>query len=186
VIQLSVLEKSVIRTEVIFSECRNHRILLRKEWNKTKKKAMVIMINPSSADEVLIDHTTMYVVNNLSKIGFGSVDIVNIFSKVDTKISTKDGVEGLVDDENDIQISNSAAKVDNIIIAWGKAGESNNKIYNRQKEVIEILKPHIEKIYVIEDEQGNTGFHPLAPQIRKNWKLKRLIDLKTELRKQNN
>lgn len=180
------IQKSVIKTEVIFSEDKKHRYLLRKEWNKTKKKAMVIMINPSSADELLIDHTTMYVLNNLSKIGFGSVDIVNIFSKIDTKISTKGGTEGLVDEENDIQILNPAAKVDSIIIAWGKAGESNNKIYNRQKEVIEILKPHIEKIYVIEDEKGNIGFHPLAPQIRKNWKLKRLVDLKAELSNQDN
>ncbi len=181
-----ISEKIIIKTEVTFSEDKKHRYLLRKEWNKTKKKAMVIMINPSSADEVLIDHTTMYVVNNLSKIGFGSADMVNIFSKIDTKISTKDGVEGLVGEENDIQISNSAAKVDNIIIVWGKAGENNNKVYNRQKEVIEILKPYIEKIYVIEDEKGNTGFHPLAPQIDKNWELKRLIDLKTECSEQNN
>jgi len=73
-------EKSMIKTEAIFSENKTHRYLLRKEWNKTKKKVMVIMINPSSADKVRIDHTTMYVINNLSKMDFGLVDIVNIFS----------------------------------------------------------------------------------------------------------
>lgn len=168
------VEKSIIKTEAIFSEDKQHRYILKKEWDKTKKKAMVIMINPSSADELLIDHTTMYVVNNLSKIGFGSVDIVNIFSKIDTKISTKEGLEELVDTENDTQIIKSAGKVDNIIIAWGKVGENNKKVKERQEQVINLLAEYKDKFYTIQDSKGREGFHPLAPQIRHNWKLKKL------------
>lgn len=48
------------------------------------------MINPSISGEVVIDHTTMYVMNNLYKLNFGSVDIVNIFSNVDGGRKTKE------------------------------------------------------------------------------------------------
>lgn len=171
---MAVTVKSIVKTEVIFSESKEHRFLLRKEWDKNNKKAIVIMINPSSADELLIDHTTMYVVNNLSKIGFGSVDIVNIFSKIDTKISTKEDIQELVDEENDTQILKSAAKVDNIIIAWGKVGENNKKVKERQEQVINLLTGYKDKFYTIEDSKGREGFHPLAPQIRHSWKLKKL------------
>lgn len=169
-----IIEKSTRKTEVIFSEDKQHRYLLKKEWDKNKKKAVVIMINPSSADEVLIDHTTMYVVNNLSKIGFGSVEIVNIFSRINTKISTKEDMQELVDEENDTQILKSAAKVDNIIIAWGKVGENNKKVKERQEQVINLLNEHKDKFYTIQDIKGREGFHPLAPQIRHRWKLKKL------------
>ncbi|AFS79815.1 hypothetical protein Curi_c28230 [Gottschalkia acidurici 9a] len=167
-------EKSIIRTEAIFSGDRLHRYLLRKEWDKNKKKSMVIMINPSSADGLIIDHTTMYVVNNLSKLEFGSVDIVNIFSKINIRISTKDNTDGLVDGENDSQILKSAIKVDSIIIAWGKVDENNKKIKERQEEVLKLLEEHKDKFYIIEDSIGRAGFHPLAPQIRFGWNLKKI------------
>lgn len=171
---MSITEKSVIRTEVCFSEDKQHRYLLRKEWDKNKNKAMAIMINPSSADGILIDHTTMYVVNNLSRLGFGSVDMVNIFSKINIKMSTKENIEDLVDKENDTYILKSANKVEYIIIAWGKVGETNKKIKGRQNEVLDMLKEHKDKLYIIQDNRGREGFHPLAPQIRFNWILKKL------------
>jgi hypothetical protein len=167
-------QKSTIKTEAYFSEDEKHRYLLRKEWNKTKKKAMVIMINPSSADKLLIDHTTMYVINNLSKLDFGSVDIVNIFSKIDVRISLKESMDELVGKENDNYIEKAAARADYIIIAWGKVGENSQKIKNRQEEIFNILSKNEKSLYTIADAKGRRGFHPLAPQVRNSWKLEKI------------
>jgi hypothetical protein len=52
-------EKSIMRTEVIFSDDRQQRYLMRKEWDTTQKKAMVPLISPSYANEILIDMTTL-------------------------------------------------------------------------------------------------------------------------------
>lgn len=90
---MPITQKTTIKTEAHFSEDGKHRYLLKKEWNKAKKKAMVIMINPSSADGMVIDHTTMYVINNLSKLDFGSVDIVNMFSKIDIRLSSRQWIK---------------------------------------------------------------------------------------------
>ncbi|MDR1020436.1 MAG: DUF1643 domain-containing protein, partial [Synergistaceae bacterium] len=62
------VDKAVMKTEAVFSDDRNHRYLLRKEWDAKKKKAVVIMTNPSTADTFMLDYTTMYILNNLARL----------------------------------------------------------------------------------------------------------------------
>ena len=166
----TIMEKNSIKTEAVFSHDKTQRYLLRKEWDKSKPKAMVIMINPSIATEVLVDHTTMFVMNNLSKLNFGGVDIVNIFSTVDGSRKTK-GLLIEAEQENKRQIISSADKVDSIIIAWGKIGDCQKCIQQKQEVLLQLLKPYEEKIFHIADGKGEIGFHPLAPQIRSGWHL---------------
>lgn len=45
------------------------------------------MINPSSATEIEIDQTTMNVINNLNRLGYGAEDINNLCSLISPKIS---------------------------------------------------------------------------------------------------
>lgn len=37
------------------------------------------MVSPSYADGMLVDPTTMYVMNNLYRMDFGTAEIVNLF-----------------------------------------------------------------------------------------------------------
>lgn len=80
--------KSTIKTEVTYDDEMKNKYLIRKEWDKDKKKALVIMKNAGQADEILQDQTTMYVINNLSKLEYGVVDIVNwnVNTKLDKKL----------------------------------------------------------------------------------------------------
>jgi len=167
---MTTTTKSIVKTEAIFSEDRQHRYLLRKEWDKNKAKAMVIMINPSTAGEVAIDYTTLYVINNLYDLDFGSVDIVNIFSNVDGSRRTKESIPEH-EKENHNQILLSGEKADKIMIAWGKVGDNNKNIQERQEGILELLSPYKEKLFSIGDQQGNVGLHPLAPKIRFGWNL---------------
>ena len=52
-------ETTIIKSKAIFSDDKGHRLLLRKEWDSEKPTAMVIMINPNTADTVNFDMTTM-------------------------------------------------------------------------------------------------------------------------------
>jgi hypothetical protein len=168
------VEKSVMKTEAIFSDDRTHRYLLRKEWDAKKKKAVVIMTNPSTADTFTLDYTTLYILNNLAKLDFGAVDIVNIVSKMTTKLHIKaDADSPDAEKENFGIIANSAQKADFVIIAWGKLGENNKAVRDLQDKLLDCLKPFKEKLYVIAAEKGGDSFHPLAPQIRFTWLLKK-------------
>lgn len=161
-------ETKVIKSKVLFSDDGQHRFLLRKEWDKNKKSAMVIMINPNTADTLNYDLTTMLVINNLNKLGFGSVNIVNLYSRIMEKLSLRfNSDEDLLESDTDGIIEQYAAMSDAIIIAWGCVGNNSQRVRDRQSELLELLKNHANKLYKI----GKEGFHPLTPAVRNSWEL---------------
>ena len=171
-----ITDKLTLRTETVFSDDRSRRYLLRKEWDSKKPKATIIMTNPSAADLVAIDYTTLYILNNVSKLDFGSVDIVNLSSKVTIKLNAKLDLDVEIEKENAEFILKSAEKSDKIIIAWGKIGENNQRVRIAQDNLLKLLEPFKDKLCCIaESENGECGFHPLAPQIRFEWFLRKFI-----------
>nr|WP_275060904.1 DUF1643 domain-containing protein [Cytobacillus firmus] len=72
-----------------------NKYLIRKEWDKNKKKALVIMKNAGQADEILQDQTTMYVINNLSKLEYGVVEIVNLFPSIEGEETKESDIDNL-------------------------------------------------------------------------------------------
>ena len=169
-------EKLTLKTEIVFSDDRSNRYLLRKEWDIKKPKATIIMTNPSAADLMTIDYTTLYILNNISKLDFGSVDVVNLSSKVTTKLNAKLDLDVEIEKENAEFILKSAEKSDKIIIAWGKIGENNQRVRKAQDNLLKILQPFKDKLCcIVEAEDGESGFHPLAPQIRFEWFLRKFI-----------
>ena len=166
-------EKAILKTETVFSEDRRHRYLLRKEWDTKKPRATIVMTNPSSADLMTMDYTTLYIINNVVRLDFGSVDIVNMVSKITTRLDVKNDIDSKADRENIDFIVKSADKADKVIIAWGKLGENNKKVRDLQESLLETLRPFKEKLYIIASNNGEDGFHPLAPQIRFSWVLKK-------------
>ena len=165
-----IIEKSVMKTEAKFSDDKEYRYILSKEWNNKKPRAMVIMTNPSSAGEVVLDLTTLYTINNLVALDYGAVDIVNIYPKITQKLKVDDV------DLREIEISDkiiveTAEKVDSVIIAWGRVGEKSKAIEKRQNELLEKLQIFKDKLFIIGDGKGNELFHPLAPHIRFHWEL---------------
>jgi hypothetical protein len=113
----------------------------------------------------------MYILNNLAKLDFGAVDIVNMVSVPTTKL--KIGVSINAEEENLKYIIDAAKGAEKFIIAWGKLGENNQRVRDVQNVIFEHLRPFKDKLYLIGDGHGNEGFHPLAPQIRFVWVLKK-------------
>lgn len=164
-----LFEEGSMYTLAIFSPDRSHRYLLNKQWDCNKPKAMIIMTNPSTADLLTIDYTTLYILNNLAKLNYGSVSILNMDSKITTKLNPKGGISTTA--ENLEQILKSAESADIIILAFGKIAENNKKVRAVQDRLIEKLAPFEEKLHLIADNSGMAGFHPLASQIRFTWHL---------------
>ena len=174
------IEKSTITTEVHYSEDRHHRYLLYKEWDSSLKKATIIMLNPAIANAVTMDLTTMYIINNISRLGYGSVEIVNIFSKLNQEINSDITIKLLTDEMNDKMILASVARTDTVIFAVGKGGETNKQIKIRVEQVMELIKEHSNKLYEISDERGRHGWHPLASSVRYGWNLIKVVKDKKE------
>lgn len=169
-----ITEKDTIRCEAVFNDERTHRYLWRRVWNKDKPVISVIMLNPCQSDNIITDTTTALVVNNVARLSeYGGVEILNLYSKLTTKLKFKEeSDDDLNCPENDTYIVKSAEKSSMVILAWGKASNSNTRIEERADHVLELLKQHQEKLYVISDGI-RIGLHPLTPSIRSRWLLEK-------------
>ena len=160
-----ITEKDTIKCEAVFNDERTHRFLWKQVWNKDKPIACVIMINPCQANTVVTDTTTFLVVNNIYRLGdYGGVSIVNLFSLLTPKLSFK--ASGKLNDErNDEYIKKAAEEASTVILAWGKASDTNLRVAERAKQVIELLDTQKEKLRIISDGK-RMGMHPLTPSVR--------------------
>ncbi|MBR0580848.1 DUF1643 domain-containing protein [Bacillus altitudinis] len=158
------LIKNMIRTEVIYDDDLNNKFLIKKEWNQYEKKAVVIMKKAGRANAILLDHTTMYVMNNLFKLGYGSVNIVNLFPTIKGK-ETKESIT-----TNMKCIKEAVRNSDDVIIAIGKGADINKRALKRL-DMIFLLLDNKANVLEIESSSGRRGFHPLYPALKNQWKL---------------
>ena len=70
--------KQLHKTAVI-SRCEKYRYKLTRTWDEDKKKVLFIMLNPSTANHVQNDLTTIRCINFAEKWGYGGIMIGNIY-----------------------------------------------------------------------------------------------------------
>lgn len=159
-----LVEKNILKTDLSYSDDKSKRYLLKIEWNKTKKKACIIMLSAGRANGLFFDRTTNNVIENLVESDYGSVDILNLFSCLDEK------VENIADTENLQIIEQSAKNADIVIFAAGTGKKADKRVQTRQKEVLATLKKYDKKLFCIADKNGKKFYHPLCPKVNK-WNL---------------
>lgn len=181
--------KTTLTTQAVFSDDGTKRYLLRKEWDAKKPKLAIIMLAPSSSSGIELDTSTQLVINNVARLGFGAVDVLNLsavlndFSLKQTKIEDKDNIETILQ---------SAKNADIIVYAAG-VGRAKNKTFQQlQETILHKLTPYEDKINCLSKEDGSSKFqHPLSPSVRvwhlSPFKIKDIIsNTKVEETPQNN
>lgn len=155
---------TTLTTEAVFSKDGIKRYLLRKTWDDAKKKLAVIMLAPSKASGIELDSSTLLVLNNVSRLGFGSVDILNLSAVLDDFALKESDVD---DDKNLGAIVKSAESADVIVYAAG-VGKVKNKVFQLlQKKVMEKLYPYEQKLHCLCNADGSSRLqHPLSPSVR--------------------
>ena len=158
---------SNLRTEIIASDDGAYRYSLRKIWDEQKPSLAILMICPSSSGEVAVDTSTMLTLGNCYRLGYGSVTIVNLFSKVND-FDLKDANES---DEENLEAILNAAESDCFVLGAG-TGKAKNKVFQqRLEQVLMALRPYEDKLHCLCDKDGGSrGLHPLSPRLRQ-WNL---------------
>lgn len=169
---MTVVNKSTMKTEAIYSEDGKCRFLLHKEWQRSKKRSAIIMKSPSDAGELILDMTTMYVINNIVNLGYGSVDILNLYPEISTAGLKELGRDKDIMKLNDEHIVKAAENADVIILAWGTGCQTSKKVQERIDAVKALIRGSKAEIKQIAAPNGRIGFHPLAAEIRSHWTLK--------------
>lgn len=162
---MSKTETSIMQTTVVYNDDKTHRYLLRKEWDENLPEAMVLMLSPSVADTVSVDRTTMLVLENLKRLNYGKVSIVNLFSALNSKRT-----ESELDNENLAYITQAAERAEIIIYAVGTGGDGNKIVLKQQYNILNLLSPWKSKLQCIADKNGKKFYHPLCPAVH-CWRL---------------
>ena len=146
---------TTLTTTAEFSEDGKKRYLLNKVWDDKKPRLAIIMLAPSEASGIELDSTTLLVLNNASRLGYGSVSVLNLFSTVG---NIKECFAEENDKENLKYISKTAETADTIVYASGVGKATNKSFIKRQNQVLDILKKHENKLMCLSNKEGNARF----------------------------
>lgn len=150
----------------IFSKCGKYRYLLSRDWNKEKRIAMCIGLNPSNANADKNDPTINILIRTLAKLDFGGLRMVNLYAYVSSKpaklfeVSDPQG-------QNDAWLLTTAHGCQEIIFCWG----SFKNIEHRARKVKEMFP----SAKCFGKNANKTPLHPMAIMWQ-GLKIEKLID----------
>lgn len=155
---------TTLSTTATFSDDGLKRYLLRKVWDAEKPKLAVIMLAPSAASGIELDTTTQLVLNNAARLGYGQVDVLNLFATLNDFSLKQAEAE---DPDNINAIVASVQEADDVVYASG-VGKAKSKVFQqRQKQVLEALRTYEGKLNCLMDASGKARLqHPLSPAVR--------------------
>ncbi|HAT4283512.1 TPA: DUF1643 domain-containing protein [Clostridium perfringens] len=135
-------KESVIKSTVFYETYgqKKYRYALSRVWGDDPKRGMasVVMFNPSYADELKYDISSMKVINYLiDKHEYNGVNILNLYPIIETDSTevTKENKKAK-QTENDFIIKKKFNESKDIYVAWG--AEKDNKM--RIEKVKELMK----------------------------------------------
>lgn len=105
-----------------FSRCRRFRYTLWRRWDADRPLAMIIGLNPSTADARRDDPTIRRCICFARDWGHGSLVVTNLFAFRATYPAELKAAADPVGPRNDLWIRRMAARADIIVAAWGNHG----------------------------------------------------------------
>ena len=110
-------------------------------------------MNPASADLMVMDTTSNYLLNNLGVMGYSEITVWNLFSEICLKIKPS-----MMSDE-DFEVNMeylseilSKKKFDTILLGYGSGFNGNTKVEERKKRVQEVFEGYEDKVYELVDK----------------------------------
>ena len=156
--------ETMLKTTAVYNDDHTKKYLLTKEWDNTKPSLTMVLLSPSSSSGIEIDTTTQRVLGNADRLGFGSVNIVNLFATLgDPTFSTAEAD----DKENMKVILDMSKKCDTLVYAPGTGKAKNEMFQMRSAKVLNALKPYEKKMKCLSNEDDSVRLcHPLFPAVR--------------------
>ncbi|WP_432448179.1 DUF1643 domain-containing protein [Aliiroseovarius marinus] len=115
-------QKGDAQSTAVYSDCESYRYMLTRIWDPAGRKALFIMLNPSTATEVQNDPTVERCERRARTLGFGAFRVTNIFAWRDTDPRKMRAAEEPIGPGNDAAILESCPWADQIICGWGAHG----------------------------------------------------------------
>lgn len=140
-----------------FSDDRKYRYLLWRLWDPEKPTITFILLNPSTADEKILDPTLRRCLGFAMDMGYGRMDILNLFALRSTNPQVLYDEPDPVGKENNSTLLYSCGKSNMIIAGWGVHGVHKK----RDQEVIDLLTSHGKTLHCLKLTDSGLPHHPL-------------------------
>lgn len=146
-----------LENDAVISDCGKYRYLLRRTWDHSKPRALLIMLNPSTADARQDDATIRSCVRLLTGLGYGSMEVVNVFAWRATKPTDLPRFTEAVGPKNPDTIDGAIGRCDVVIVAWG----ANSMAMEYGKQIISTVRASRPAVYCFGKTQAGAPKHPL-------------------------
>ncbi len=140
-----------------FSACRRWRTLLWRCWDASRPAANFLMLNPSTADETVLDPTCARARDYAERWGYGSLLVTNLFAWRATDPRAMRSAEDPVGAGNDAAILSAARAAKLVVCAWGNHGAH----LGRSAHVRHRLRDAGIALHVLRLNAGGEPAHPL-------------------------
>ena len=115
-------KKGDAASAAVYSPCERYRYALTRCWDAAGRRALFIMLNPSTATEVQNDPTVERCERRARALGFGAFRVTNIFAWRETDPRRMRAAADPVGPANDAAILQGCDWADQVICAWGTHG----------------------------------------------------------------
>ncbi|GGL57178.1 DUF1643 domain-containing protein [Sporolactobacillus putidus] len=157
-------KEATVHCQAAFSDDEKYRYLLTKTWDADKPIAAVLMLNPSTAEEIKLDRTIMNLTNYLVDHGFGTLSVINLFAYRSTDPSKLNQAKQDQGQVNDQFILSTCSAADMVIIGWTRNGN-----INRKRQVASLLAHLSCTFKCFRDKEGVFPRHPSL--LNPSWEL---------------
>lgn len=140
-----------------FSACRRWRTLLWRAWDESKPVANFLMLNPSTADETVLDPTCARARDYAERWGYGALLVTNVFAWRATDPSEMKAAKDPVGEGNDAAILGAAKDSELVVCAWGNHGAH----LGRSAQVRRLLGKAGIALHVLRLNANGEPAHPL-------------------------
>lgn len=134
-------------SSAILSECSLYRYRLDRRVGAGERRLVVIMVNPSTADHIVDDHTIRKVNGFCTRLGYSLFTVGNLFAWRAKDVKELGKVADPVGILNDVHLDAMMEGANGLLFAWGPAAKLPRRLRTRWERVDTItrrsgLTPH--------------------------------------------
>lgn len=142
-------------SKAVISDDGRYRYALMRYWDHDLPKLMWLMLNPSTADADQDDATIRACIAIAKNLGFGGINVGNLFAWRSTDRSVLAGVDDPVGTDNDMWLKNLAGLSGMVLCGWGTDGT----LHGRDEAVKKLLWD--QDMYCMQRTKHGHPQHPL-------------------------
>lgn len=150
-------QADLLERDAVISDCGLYRYLLRRIWDVSKPRALVCMLNPSTADAYIDDATIRSLIRLFTALGYGGFEVVNLYGWRATDPRELAKAADPVGPRTDAILEAAIGRCDIMVCAWG----AHPMASERAQRVWEIAQSHRPAVFCFGTTKAGHPKHPL-------------------------